>query len=143
MKENKMNTLNVMYPLTIYYDASCPLCAAEMHTIKETDFDNKLILVDCSNENFNEPAFCPTDKAEMMERIHAQDAAGQWYKGVDVFAIAYQAGGFTTLGKLWGSKTLRPFFSRAYPWIADNRQWLSKTPLPYLLNKMLRVCAPS
>ncbi|HOY69725.1 MAG TPA: DUF393 domain-containing protein [Methylotenera sp.] len=138
-----MNTLNVMYPLTIYYDASCPLCAAEMHTIKETDFDNKLILVDCSNEAFNEPAFCPTNKAEMMERIHAQDASGQWYKGVDVFAIAYQSGGFTTLGKLWGSKTLRPFFSRAYPLIADNRQWLSKTPLPYLLNKMLRVCAPS
>lgn len=138
-----MNTSNVTYPLTIYYDASCPLCAAEMHKIKETDFNNKLILQDCSSEHFNAPAFCPTTKDEMMERIHAQDAAGVWFKGVDVFAIAYQAGGFSTLGKLWGSKILRPLFSRAYPWIADNRQWLSKTPLPYLLNKMLRICAPN
>lgn len=138
-----MSKTSVTYPLTIYYDASCPLCAAEMHTIKETDFENKLILLDCSDEHFETPTFCPTTKDEMTSRIHAQDAAGLWYKGVDVFTIAYQAGGFTTLSKLWGSKSLRPFFNRAYPWIADNRQWLSKTPLPFFLNKMLRMCAPN
>ncbi|MGB4811978.1 MAG: DUF393 domain-containing protein [Methylophilaceae bacterium] len=131
------------YPLTIYYDASCPLCAAEMHTIKETDFDNKLILVDCSDDQFKAPAFCPTSKAEMLSRIHAQDAAGQWFKGVDVFAIAYQVSGFTKLSKFWGSKILRPILVRLYPLVADNRHWLSKTPLPTLLNKLLRMCAPS
>jgi predicted DCC family thiol-disulfide oxidoreductase YuxK len=135
--------MNITYPLTIYYDASCPLCRTEMHTIKETDFENKLILVDCSNENFNEPAFCPTTKAVMMERIHAVDAAGQWIKGVYVFEIAYKAAGFNKLGQFWGSKTLRPLLSRAYPFIADNRHWLSKTPLPYALNKLLRAFAPS
>jgi predicted DCC family thiol-disulfide oxidoreductase YuxK len=133
---------NITYPLTIYYDASCPLCKAEMETIKETDFEQKLILVDCSTDSFTEPAFCPTNKADMMERIHAQDAAGQWLKGVDVFAIAYKAGGFNKLGKFWDSKTLRPILTRAYPFIADNRHWLSKTPLPYVFNKMLRLCAP-
>ena len=133
----------IQYPLTIYYDASCPLCAAEMHTIKETDFSNKLILVDCSNETFEEPAYCPTNQAEMMERIHAQDAAGTWIKGVEVFAVAYEAAGFNKLSKIWGSKTLRPILSRAYPFIADNRQWLSKTPFPYLINSILRLCAPS
>jgi predicted DCC family thiol-disulfide oxidoreductase YuxK len=133
---------NITYPLTIYYDASCPLCKAEMETIKETDFEQKLILVDCSSDDFTEPAFCPTNKADMMERIHAQDAAGQWLKGVDVFAIAYKAGGFNKLGKFWESKTLRPILTRAYPYIADNRHWLSKTPLPYVFNKMLRLCAP-
>ena len=134
--------MNITYPLTIYYDASCPLCAAEMHTIKETDFDNKLILVDCSDDSFNEPAFCPTNKAAMMERIHAQDATGAWIKGVDVFAAAYQAAGFKQLARFWGSNTLRPILSRAYPFIADNRHWLSKTPLPYLFNQILRSCAP-
>jgi predicted DCC family thiol-disulfide oxidoreductase YuxK len=134
--------MNITYPLTIYYDASCPLCKAEMETIKETDFEQKLILVDCSSDDFTEPAFCPTNKADMMERIHAQDAAGQWLKGVDVFAIAYKAGGFNKLGKFWESKTLRPILTRAYPFIADNRHWLSKTPLPYVFNKMLRLCAP-
>lgn len=132
---------NITYPLTIYYDASCPMCASEMHTLKETDFDNKLNLVDCSAENFNEPASCPTTKEAMMERIHAQDATGQWLKGVDVFAAAYQASGFKTLSKIWGSKTLKPLLSRAYPWVADNRHWLSKTPLPFVLNQFLRACA--
>ena len=134
---------NITYPLTIYYDASCPLCAAEMHTIKETDFENKLILVDCSNQHFNEPAFCPSTKAAMMKRIHAVDGAGLWLTGVDVFEVAYKAGGFNKLGQFWGNKTLRPLLTRAYPLIADNRHWLSKTPLPYLFNKLLRMCAPS
>lgn len=135
--------INIQYPLTIYYDASCPLCSAEMHTIKETDFENKLILVDCSNDSFNEPAFCPTDKETMMARIHAQDAAGQWIKGVDVFTVAYSAAGFNSLSKFWGSSMMRPILTRAYPLIADNRHWLSKTPLPYLFNKLLRMCAPT
>ena len=135
--------MNITYPLTIYYDASCPLCKAEMETIKETDFEQKLILVDCSSDSFAEPAFCPTNKADMMERIHAQDAAGQWLKGVHVFEAAYAAAGFKRLSQFWGSKTLRPMLSRAYPIIADNRHWLSKTPLPNLLNKLLRMCAPS
>ena len=134
--------MTIIYPLTIYYDASCPLCATEMHTIKETDFKNQLILVDCSNDNFSEPAFCPTNKAAMMERIHAQDATGAWIKGVDVFAVAYNAAGFKQLSSFWGSATLKPLLSRIYPFIADNRQWLSRTPLPYLLNKLLRTCAP-
>jgi predicted DCC family thiol-disulfide oxidoreductase YuxK len=133
--------MNIIYPLTIYYDASCPMCADEMHTIKESDLKNKLILVDCASENFNEPTFCPSNQAILMERIHAVDAAGQWIKGVDVFTVAYSASGFKQLSKFWGSPILRPILSRAYPIIADNRNWLSKTPLPYLLNKLLRMCA--
>jgi predicted DCC family thiol-disulfide oxidoreductase YuxK len=137
------NEINIIFPITIFYDASCPLCAAEMHTLKETDTENKLNLVDCSSAQFIEPAFCPITQADMMSRIHAQDAAGQWISGVDVFAIAYQASGFTRLGKFWGKPQLRPIFNYLYPMIADNRYWLSKTPLPYLLNKLMRLFAPS
>ena len=134
--------MQITYPLTIFYDASCPLCAAEMHSIKARDFENKLILVDCSSDNFAEPAYCPSTKTAMMARIHAQDAAGQWLTGVDVFAIAYTAGGFNKLGAFWQNKALRPILSRAYPIIADNRHWLSKTPLVYVFNKALRAFAP-
>ena len=131
--------MNITYPLTIYYDASCPMCRTEMHTLKETDVENKLILVDCSADSFNEPASCPASKEALMERIHAIDANGMWIKGVDVFAAAYTASGFKNLGKFWGSKTLNPLLSRAYPWVADNRHWLSKTPLPFLINQFLRL----
>lgn len=134
--------MSITYPLTIYYDASCPMCKTEMETIKETDFNNQLVLVDCSADAFDEPAFCPTNKAEMMERIHAQDANGLWIKGVEVFEAAYAAAGFKTISRFWGSKNLRPILSCAYAIIADNRHWLSKTPLPYLMNVLLRVAMP-
>lgn len=142
MKENNRSTnIKITFPLTIYYDASCPLCATEMQTLKQSDRDNKLILVDCSDSNFITDAYCPVSKDTMMARIYAQDAKGLWISGVDVFAFAYQASGFNWLGKLWASPILRPIFSRLYPIIADNRQWLSRTPLPYLLNRLLRACA--
>lgn len=134
-------TKNIQYPITVYYDASCPMCKAEMETIKTSDTGNKLILIDCSNIGLAIPDSCPVSREAMMERIHAMDASGQWINSTDVFAAAYTAGGFKKLGKLWGSKTLKPLFSRAYPLIADNRKWLSKTPLPYLLNKFLRFIA--
>jgi predicted DCC family thiol-disulfide oxidoreductase YuxK len=133
--------MNIQYPLTIYYDAACPMCKSEMETLKQTDYDNKLILIDCSNIDLETPASCPVTREAMMERIHAIDANGKWIKSVDVFEAAYAASGFNRLAKIWGSQTLRPILSRAYPWVADNRHWLSRSPLPYLLNKALRMCA--
>lgn len=140
--KNKMIT-QIKYPITIYYDASCPLCASEMHAIKEADLNNKLILIDCSSQNFNEPPSCPSSREAMMEKIHAQDARGNWISGIDVFAIAYNASGYNKIAQLWGNKTLRPILNRAYPIIADNRRWLSKTPLPYALNAILRWLSPN
>ena len=133
--------MQITYPLTIYYDAACPMCRTEMETLKEMDFDNKLILVDCSNTNMDAPASCLISHEAMMERIYAQDAAGQWLKGVDVFEAAYAAAGFKALSKLWGSQTLRPVLDCIYPLIADNRHWLSKTPLPFWFNGLLRLNA--
>lgn len=133
--------MDIQYPLTIYYDASCPMCRSEMETIKESDTESKLILIDCSNTDLITPDSCPVSREAMMERIQAVDASGKWINSTDVFAAAYTAGGFKKLGQLWGNKILRPLFSRAYPLIADNRKLLGKTPLPYLLNKFLRFSA--
>lgn len=130
---------NIQYPLTIYYDAACPMCKNEMETLKETDVDNKLILVDCSNTNLKVPATCPVSRETMMERIHAVDARGQWIKSTEVFAMAYAASGYQTIAKIWANKQLSPLLSKLYPWVADNRYWLSKTPLPYLFTQTLRL----
>lgn len=133
--------MDITYPLTIYYDASCPLCKSEMETLKETDFDNQLILINCADVNITVPASCPVSREAMMERIYAVDANGVWINSVDVFAASYDASGHKMLANIWANKRLRPILSRAYPLVADNRQWLSKTPLPRLLNRALRFSA--
>lgn len=127
----------ITFPLTIYYDASCPLCRTEMETLKQADDTNQLILVDCSQTAMQLPDSCPVTRDALMSRIHAQDAMGSWITGVDVFAAAYTVTGFTKMGKLWSSRILRPLLSRAYPWVADHRQWLSKTPLPWIMHKLI------
>jgi predicted DCC family thiol-disulfide oxidoreductase YuxK len=129
--------MNISYPLTIYYDASCALCASEMHTLKSLDANNQLILIDCSSDVFSEPSMCPTTKAGMLERIYAVDANGQWISGIDVFEAAYAMSGFERISRVFGNKRIRPILDILYPWVVKNRSWLSKTPLPYLLNKSL------
>jgi predicted DCC family thiol-disulfide oxidoreductase YuxK len=119
------------FPLTIYYDASCPLCASEMQTLKARDPQNLLVLADCSAAAFD-PQPCAREgvtRAQMLERIHARDAAGRWFRGVDVFEVVYDVAGFTRLARLLGSRRLRPLLERIYPWIAANRYRLSRLGL--------------
>ena len=122
------------YPLTVYYDASCPLCRSEMETLKARDTGDVLRLVDCSVPAFDDAA-CAADgvtRPMMMARIHARDADGRWLRGVDVFALVYRAAGFTALARIYGSRPLRPLFDRLYPWIADHRYLLTRCGLPRL-----------
>lgn len=128
------------YPLTVYYDASCPLCRSEMEALKARDTDDVLRLVDCSAPTFDE-ALCGAEgvtRPMMMARIHARDAGGRWLRGVDVFAVAYRAAGFITLARIYESGLLRPLFDRLYPWIADHRYLLTRCGLPRLFHWLAR-----
>jgi predicted DCC family thiol-disulfide oxidoreductase YuxK len=40
------------YPLTVYFDATCALCTAEMNAMKARDTTARLNLVDCSPAGF-------------------------------------------------------------------------------------------
>ncbi|HNY47882.1 MAG TPA: DCC1-like thiol-disulfide oxidoreductase family protein, partial [Casimicrobium sp.] len=42
------NAIAVQYPLTIFYDRSCPLCTREVTVLKQYDHADQLQLVDCS-----------------------------------------------------------------------------------------------
>ena len=113
----------VTYPLTVYYDASCPLCRTEMATLKARDGEDLLYLVDCSQGLV---AFADVTPAAMMARIHARDAAGRWLNGLDVFAAVYRAAGFPVLARLYASPRLRPLLDRLYGWVADHRGLLAR-----------------
>jgi predicted DCC family thiol-disulfide oxidoreductase YuxK len=120
-----MNTAGtVVYPITIYYDASCPLCTREISLLKKFDSDQKIQLVDCSPVDYaGENGFT---REAMMKLIHAKDASGRWMIGAPVFAAAYGVTGFASVARLWGARPLQPLWRVVYPWIANNRTLLSK-----------------
>jgi hypothetical protein len=53
-------------------------------------------------------------------------------RSVPVFEAAYAAVGMNAVAKTFANKRLRPVWDRLYPWIADNRHFISKLGL----NKM-------
>lgn len=135
------------YPLTIYFDASCPLCAAELQTLRDHDGESRLELVDCSAPGFRDDATAADGigVAELKRRIHARDAAGRWYRGVDVFALAYRAAGIEAIARIGASARLRPCCDRLYAWIADHRAALSRLrlhrPFGWLVRRAARKAA--
>jgi len=139
-----MPDATLAYPLTVYYDASCPLCRAEMETLKARDCDDRLRLIDCSTAAFDARTCAAqgVTRGMMMERIHARDVAGRWLVGLDVFAAVYDAAGFHGLARIYGSRRLRPWLDRAYPWIAAHRYALSRFGLPRLFHLLARRTRP-
>jgi predicted DCC family thiol-disulfide oxidoreductase YuxK len=102
----------VAYPLTMFYDRSCPLCRQEVDLLREQNHENNLV------EGHTRDA--------MMRLIHARDASGQWLIGPPVFSAAYRAVGIDSIAALWGASWLQPVWKRLYPSVANNRMWLSK-----------------
>ena len=131
------------FPLTIYYDASCPLCAEEMHALRAYDRRGRLHLIDCSDRDFADDAVAAAglSRSELMRLIHARDAAGRWYRGIDVFEHAYRAAGVEAVARLWGAPRLRPTLSRLYRWIARHRMALSRLRLNALFGWWVRRAA--
>ena len=136
----------VRYPLTIFYDASCPLCASEMQALKARDRDDRLALVDCSAPDFEDDALLGDGirRHDLMRLIHARDAHGRWFVGLDAFEAVYRAAGLETAARVWGSPRWRPLLSRIYPWIARYRQPLSRLGLAALVRHIIpKPCAAS
>jgi predicted DCC family thiol-disulfide oxidoreductase YuxK len=132
----------VKLPITVFYDHSCPMCRSEMLAMKSRDTANAIILADCSPADFDETPFVKDGihRIDMMRLIHAKDADGKWLIGVDVFAVIYRLAGFRFLSAVWGSSILRPILSRLYPWVADNRMWLSKFGVPKFFSALEKPC---
>lgn len=133
----------VAYPLTIYYDASCPLCAEEMHALKSYDAHERLLLEDCSMPGFAdvETQRAGITRSALMRRIHARDADGNWLDGVAVFEAAYGAVGINAVAKLWGYPRLQPLWDRIYMWVARNRMQLSRLRLNKAYGQFVKFAA--
>jgi len=131
----------LVYPLTVFYDASCPMCASEMQALRARDTRGHLAPVDCSAPQFDDEEGLLAEgitREKLMTLIHARDARGRWLVGVDCFEAAYRAVGLEGAARLWGDRRLRPVLQRVYPWIARHRQTLSRLGMNALVRLMLR-----
>lgn len=102
-----------------------------MQNIKLHDHDNQLTLIDCSPADFDDSPFRAEGitQANMMNRLHAQDANGYWLVGVDAFEVIYRTVGLLAIAKLWGGRFTKPLAVWLYPWIIKHRYTLSKLGL--------------
>ncbi len=122
------------YPLTLFYDAACPVCALEMDHLRERNRDGRLVFIDIGTPGFD-PSVYGVTLADMNAEIHAQRADGTVIRGVGVLRLAYQAVG---LGWLWAPTEwplMRPLVDAAYRVFARHRQPISRATAP-LINSL-------
>ncbi|OQW30135.1 MAG: hypothetical protein A4E19_10585 [Nitrospira sp. SG-bin1] len=112
------------YPLTVFFDGACPICAREIALMNRLDRKRRLAFCDFSLPEYDErvTGFSP---AELGQVIHAQWADGRVITGVMVFQAMWEAVGLGSLAKLSRLSVIEPLLYKGYAWFARNRLWLT------------------
>ena len=117
------------YPLKVFYDASCPVCALEIDQLRSRDRAGWLQLVDMSAPDFD--AACHGfAAADLDAAIHAVRPDGSVVRGMEVLRLAYAAAGLGWLLRPTAAGPLRPAFDAAYRAFARNRHSISRALAP-------------
>jgi predicted DCC family thiol-disulfide oxidoreductase YuxK len=78
------------FPITIFYDGACIVCATEIEHYRKKDLFHRLILVDISDAEFD-PAAHDKSRQDFMSQLHVLDAEGNYYLAVDAFLAIWSA----------------------------------------------------
>ncbi|MEX1197365.1 MAG: DUF393 domain-containing protein [Pseudohongiellaceae bacterium] len=111
--------------LRVFYDGSCPLCAAEMKQLAAADRDGQVELQDISRPDFSE-RFPHVDPVEADRILQGETDDGTPLYGLDVTARAW-----SLAGKGWRVNWLRwplirPVADRVYLFFARRRHRISR-----------------
>lgn len=79
----------ISYPLTIFYDGACGVCSTEIRHYRSIA-DQRIEFVDIADDQFDAGVFGKTSE-EFQEKLHARDADGHYYTGVDAFRCLWEA----------------------------------------------------
>ena len=124
--------MNAQYPLTLLYDAACPVCSLEMDHLRERDTAGRLLFV-----NIAEPGFDPNrygaPLADMNAVIHGIQPDGRLLRGVEVLRLAYAAVGLGWVVRPTGWPLLRPAFDLGYRLFARHRMRISAVLGPIIV----------
>ena len=75
-----------MTQVTVWYDGACPLCRREIGLMQRLDRKGTINFLDATS-SLN---FCPIDRADLLERFHAQEN-GVMLTGAAAFAAMWRA----------------------------------------------------
>lgn len=115
---------NPPYPLTVYFDGDCPICAREIALLKRLNRHNLVEFVDFADPGYD-PRQSGLDRAELGRVIHARWADGSMLVGVDVFREVWSAVGFGFVARLSRLPIIDRVLVWGYDWFARNRLWLT------------------
>ena len=117
------------FPLRIFYDGACSVCATEVEHYGRSDHSGRLLLVDISVPEFD-PASLGISRDALMYQMHAIDADGRVYRNVEAFWAIWQAFPAATLygllGRLVTQPLLNPLARLGYRIFARLRRYLSQ-----------------
>lgn len=117
------------WPLTLYFDGDCPLCAREIHMLSRHAPPARLVLVDISRAEFDARAL-GFSLEQMQDSLHARFDDGRWLTGLDATLWSWRAAG---LGK-WAAplawRPIRPLFTLGYRLFCRLRPHLGWLPHP-------------
>ena len=118
-----------VFPIKIFYDGSCSVCATEIEHYLRKDHGGKLEAVDISSSSFDpEPFNIPL--STFMFELHAISSSGQIYRGVEAFWAIWQAFPSSTvygiMGTIINMPVVNPIARLLYRGFARIRPYLPK-----------------
>ena len=118
-----------LWPLTLYYDGDCPLCAREIDWLRRRADSAKLQLADIRASDFDSKAL-GYSMAQLQNLLHARFADGQWVTGLDATYWSWTAAGHIWLARPLAWRWLRPALNGLYQLFCRLRPGLVWLPHP-------------
>ena len=128
-----MSVNNAMktYPLTLLYDAACPVCSLEMDHLRARNTAGHLAFIDITAPGFDAAVY-GTTQADLHAQIHGVLPDGSHLIGLAALREAYAAVGLGWVLKptTWG--LLAPLADAGYLVFARHRQGISRAAAPLI-----------
>lgn len=115
---------HTMMKLRIFYDANCPLCAAEMRQLTHDDTLAQIELQDINAADFV-TRFSHIDKVYANQILHGETSDGRLLLGLDVTAAAWSIVGTKTWVKWLRLPLIKPVADWCYLKFAKHRYRIS------------------
>ncbi|WP_095096271.1 thiol-disulfide oxidoreductase DCC family protein [Pseudomonas sp. Irchel 3A5] len=117
------------WPLTLYFDGECPLCAREIKILRARARPDRLCFVDISDDAFDTESVGFT-LAQMESSLHARFDDGTWVTGLDATLWSWRAAGLGVWAAPLSWRLTRPLLDVGYRLFCRWRPHLAWLPHP-------------